>query len=92
MNIYLLIKYFQDNKYIHEESVFSELTCTCRQLQEADPGASQPQCSEPSSRGAEALDGCGVEIESLLKFYRDPANKLSVLISEIEQGIEYCSP
>ena len=52
--------------------IFSELTCTCQQLQEADLGASQPQCSEPSSRGAEALDGCGVEIESLLKFYRDP--------------------
>ena len=59
------------------DSVFYELTCTCQQLPEAVLGAFQPQCSEPSSIGAEALDGCGVEIESLLKFYRDPAKKVN---------------
>ena len=70
IDISIIDKYFRD-------LVFSELTCTCPQLPEAGPEASQPQCSEPSSRGAEAWDGCGVEIESLLKFYRDPEKILN---------------
>ena len=66
IDISIIDKYFRD-------SVFSKLTCTCPQRPEAGPEAFQPQCSEPSSTGVEAWDGCGVEIESLLKFCRDPA-------------------